>query len=449
MKITVVVLIFISVLFIGVSFANAAYSSHTSLSGGASLRTGYNTNVNRTSDDEKDRWESTANASLSLNHSTQGEKGGLSLSASHTVTYSARTEKFSWSDFTLFTNGWRNLSSRLSWDFSNRFVRTNDLWGDYSSSSSTRNSRDEEEDGPAFSDRNTNRKFWTNTFSTGLGYQYARNGSVSIGYGNRILEYDDSDVDNYTSHNASIGTSYQFTDQWNSSLSYSYTDANFDDTQDYTLHNAGFSVGYAHSVWNSFSAGINYAEKNFDTASFEIPEDDKNDYYTVSGNLGWTHAFSPTETLFMSAGPSYVSRDNENSKTAGNFNINYTSAFEHWSWFAGADGGLDDRSLNGDPDEDLSEYKRLAAGANFQLDENLSAGLGASFRDDEFLSTDNDDEETYNANASLHYRFMRWFYLSGRYMYTQVVSNDSDDEYVNHSFFVTLGASRELKRWIH
>ena len=65
------------------------------------------------------------------------------------------------------------------------------------------------------------------------------------------------------------------------------------------------------------------------------------------------------------------------------------------------------------------------------------------------MNSTKDDEETYNANASLHYRFMRWFYLSGRYVYTQVVSNDSDDEYVNHSFFIRLGASRELKRWIH
>ena len=163
--------------------------------------------------------------------------------------------------------------------------------------------------------RNANQKFWTNSFSTGLDFQYARHGSVNIGYGNRILEYDQSDGNNYKSHSVNIGTSYQFTDQWNSSLSYNYTDANYDssdnytdenfvDSEDYTTHDAGFNLGYSHSVWNSYSAGVNYNEKNYETESIEISDDNRNDYsdtrndwYTVSGNLGWTHAFSPTKTL--------------------------------------------------------------------------------------------------------------------------------------------------------
>ena len=302
--------------------------------------------------------------------------------------------------------------------------------------------------------------FWANSFSTGLGYQYARHGSVNARYGNRILKYDKSDGNNYKSHNASIGTSYQFTAQWNSSLTYSYldanfedsdnyTDANFDDSEDFTTHSAGFNLGYSHSVWNSYSAGVNYSEKNYDTDSIEVPVDDRNDYYTVSGNLGWTHAFSPTKTLSMSAGPSYVHRDKDDSRMSGNGNVNYTSAFENGSWFVGAFAGLDDRSLGGDADEDLSEYKRAMTGVSWQVAEDLSASLGASFRDDEFLTSTGNDEETYNANARLHYSFGRYFHLSGRYVYTQVVADNSEDEYVNHRFLITLGASKELKRWIH
>ena len=211
----------------------------------------------------------------------------------------------------------------------------------------------------------------------------------------------------------------------------------------------GFNLGYSYSVWNSYSAGVNYNEKNYETESIEISDDNRNDWYTVSGSLGWTHAFSPTKTLSMSAGPSYVHRDKDDSKTSGNGSVNYTSAFEKGSWFVGAFAGLDDRSLDGDADEDLSEYKRAATGVGWQVAKDLNASLGASFRDDEFLSSTKDDQETYNANASLSYSFMRWYSLSGRYVYTQVVADNSEDEYVNHSFFITLSASRELKRWIH
>ncbi len=246
MKKSLVAITFISVLFICVSLANAAYTSQTTLSGGTSLGASYQSNRNRTNDDERDRWDLTASASLSLSHVKQGEKGGLSFSTSHSFSYNFRTESTSWSDFTLNANGWRDLSSRLSWDFSDSFVRSNDQWGNYSSSSSTRPPNDEEDGEPTFSDRNANQRFWTNSFSTGLDYQYVRYGSVNIGYGNRILEYDQSDEDNYKSHSANIGTSYQFTDQWNSSLSYSYLDANYDESEDYTTHNAGFNLGYSH-----------------------------------------------------------------------------------------------------------------------------------------------------------------------------------------------------------
>ena len=340
MRKAVVAITFISVLFICVASANAAYTAYTTLSGGASLKASYDSNRNRTPDNEKDRKELTANGSLSLIHSREGEKGGFSLGTRQTFTYNFRTENSSFSDFNLFSHGWRDLSSRLGWNFSDRFVRSNDLWGDYSSSSYTRPPDNEEnaEDGPTFSDRNGSRKFWTNSFSTGLNYKYSRQGSVSIGYGNRILEYDQSDENNYKSHNLNGGTSYQFTDQWSSSLSYSYTDANYDKSEeDFTAHNAGFNLGYSHSVWNSYSAGANYNEKNYDTDSTENPRDDRNDYYTVGGNLGWTHAFSPTKTLSMSGGATHVNQgDSGRDKTSPNFNVNYTSLFENGSWFAGA-----------------------------------------------------------------------------------------------------------------
>ncbi len=39
------------------------------------------------------------------------------------------------------------------------------------------------------------------------------------------------------------------------------------------------------------------------------------------------------------------------------------------------------------------------------------------------------------------------FIVSGRYVYTQVNSDTNDRDYVDHRFFITLGASRELYRW--
>ncbi len=147
-----------------------------------------------------------------------------------------------------------------------------------------------------------------------------------MGYTNRILEYNESGLNNYRSDGASIGISQRFSRQWSSGLSYSYTDTKYDISEDSTSHAVGFNLGYTHSVRDSFSAGVNYFEKNYDIIDPETP-DARNDYYTVSGSLGWTHAFSPTKTLSMSGGPAYVHRTDEDNDTSQNFDIRYTQQF--------------------------------------------------------------------------------------------------------------------------
>jgi hypothetical protein len=80
----------------------------------------------------------------------------------------------------------------------------------------------------------------------------------------------------------------------------------------------------------------------------------------------------------------------------------------------------------------------------------VSASLGASIQNDTFLENPlAADETTYNAYGNISYRFWRWFYVSGRYFYTNVQSDRDADDSEEHRFFITLGASRELYRWIH
>ena len=460
MKKTIVAVLFISVLLPNYSSVRAA--AITTLSGGASLRGNYD--VTKRADDTTEDWRTYANIFLNLTHSRQAEKGGLSLRYATNYTYELKDGTSEWSDQRFNLNGWRDLSNRLRFNLSDTFIMTNDLWGEWLSPTATgisdeqpgedkENTTDDKADlgTPSFSEQIGQNKFWSNYFSTSLAYKYAKNGTGTLGYNNRILEYDDPGRDNYMYNEPWINLSYGFSPQWNTSLSYNYIDAQFDISKDFIIHDAGFNLNYVHSVQDTLFGSIKYYEKNYESIEISYVPIGRSDYYAVRGNLGWTHNFSPQKTLSMSAGPEYLNFENEDPYTTAYFDLNYTSQFENGSWFIRANGGFDDRNFDGrDLREGVSEYQRVSTGVRWQVAKNLSASLGANIRTDDFLENPlNSNEKTYNAFANLSYRFSRWFYVSGRYWY---IKNDAElniDNYDEHRFFITLGASKELYRWIH
>ena len=131
-------------------------------------------------------------------------------------------------------NAYRDLSERFRFNISDRFVKTDDLWGQYLSSPATGLADEQASDTsgettgdntaqaePTLSDRIGRDKFWTNYFSTSFAYEYAENSTVTLGYNNSILEYDESGKDNYKYNEPWVNMSYWFNPQWNTSLSYS------------------------------------------------------------------------------------------------------------------------------------------------------------------------------------------------------------------------------------
>ena len=474
MRKTIVAIFFLYVLLPDISSVKAATNATTILSGGVSLRANYN--IRKTEAETTDGWDAYASANLYLLHRRQAKNGDLSISYGQSFSYNFRTaeDSFADSDLLMNINTWRNLSSRLRFNLSDTLIRSIDWWADNLSSTATGIPDDPlDEDGedtiddntaqttPTFSSTIGRQKFWTNSFSTSLDYQTTRNSAVTLYYNNRILKYDEPDQNNYKYNRAGSNISYSFYRGWNTSLSYSYTDADFDITEDYIGHDVDFNLNYVHSLSlrDSISAGLDYHynEKNYDIPSADIPigpSDYKSSYYSVGANLGWTHAFSPRKRLSMSAGPTYLKRDDDTERISASFNINYTSQFENGSWFVGANGGFsdnfDETRYFDRADEGLSEYQSINTGVSWQVAKDLSASLGASIRNDSFLENPlASDEKTYLAFGNISYSFWRWFYVSGRYVYTNVQYDPDANDYQEHRFFITLGTSRELYRWIH
>ena len=451
MKRTVIemVILAVIVMLLQVSPVSAATSS---LKGGFSLGADYDSNVDRTSDDGDEQWQTTANIFIALD--TKGEKGSLSFKYAPTVKYNFRTEDNN-IDHRLNVSAYNDLSKHLKFHISDNFVKTDDLWGQYLSSTATgvedvqanvtgdTTSGNTAQSEPTLSDRIGREKFWQNNFATSIDYEYGKNSTASLGYNNRVLEYDESGNNNYKYHEPWVRVSYWFNPQWNTNFSYQYTNAEFDITQDSIAHSWGVGLNYVQSVQDTFSFGLQYLGKDYD----EIVPTGRSDYYTVGANFGWTHAFSPQKTLSLTVGPTYVDRESDDSTTTTSFTVNFKNSFENGSWFIEANGGYDDRSFDAE-NQGLSEYQQISGGINWQLTQDLSANLGAYFRRDNYVEESPEkDENEYNGTASLRYSFGRWYFISGRYVYNQVDADVNANDYADHRFYITLGFSKELNRW--
>jgi hypothetical protein len=454
MRKIIVAVIFSTLFPPAVSLVKAATAATTILSGGGSLRANYE--VKKTEDDTTDDWDSSANAFLEISHSRQGEKGFASISYRTNVSYDLKDGTAEFSDHLFRFNGRRKLSPHLQFSISDSFIFTNDLWGEKLSSTATGISEPDqagdeggtvpdtpETQEPTLSEKIGRDRFWSNNLSTHLAFQYSQRGSFTLGYGNSMLEYDDSQQNDFQRHTGAFHILQGLGPRWSSGLSFTYTDANFEEREDFVTHDVGVNLGYRHSVRDSFSGSINYAEKKYDTGG------NRNDNYIVSGNLGWVHGFSPQKTLYISGGPSYYHEDNGEDKLAPNISIDFTSNFEHGSWFLGARSGFSETSFQGYENADgISKYQLIQTGVSWQVAENITAGLGANIRNDSFEENPpKSDEMAYSAYGNITYRFWRWFYLSGRYYYVQVDSDMDTSDSEEHRFFITLGASGELYRW--
>jgi hypothetical protein len=434
---------------------NAAVNSVES---GASLGTNYDSNVNRTPDNEISQWETTLRGFIEL--SREGQKGSLHLQFIPTFKYTYRTAETDNSiDYALNFLASRKLSDRFQFNIINFFNHTDDL-GAENFTLSTTSSTNEEQDvltdtseensfrpDLTLSDRIGRQELTDNYLSTSLVYEYARNSLVTLGYDNRILKYDEPGNDNYMYNSPWTILSFWFNPQWNTSLAYKYTDAEFDLSEDFITHDLGFNLNFMFSKHDRVAATIEYFKKDY-----EILQEDfinqLSDFYAVYAQLGWRHYFSPHRTISISAGPIFLHINNENDdSTIPYFNIDYRRGFENGFWYIRAEGGLADRSFEA-ADEGLSEFLQLSEGIRLQVAKNVSANFSVYLRNDNLLETYTEyDEKTFNATADLTYEFARWYFLSALYGFNKLNSDIDSNDYVDHRFFITLGFSKEMYRW--
>jgi opacity protein-like surface antigen len=403
------------------------------LTGSISLREGYDSNIYRTQNNEISGWTTTITPALEL--SSQGEDDTVSIGYAPGFSYDHK-RKENEIDHRFFLRGDKDYSKDFHASLretyirsSNTFIESETLYIDGERLLREYNRRD---------------RLWTNTVVVQTDYEYAKESFFTLSYANHILEHlttTSLSSDDYMRHNPRAYLSYQINHMWGFAAFYSYIKGDFDVSEDLTSHNPGLRVNYRRTPLSTLFGS--YALR--DTSYTGILRED---YRIHDVSLGIDHEINPATNISLSVGYSRV--DMSVSKDEDDFNgsISLTKTTQRGSFNISGEGGLDESNFSG-ADNGLSWFSTAWGSIDYLLTETSNVDVFAGVRMEDYLDrTINNDEKAYYGGGGLSYNFARWFTLSLRYNYLQFEAEDPiRDDYVDHRFYVALGAAKELWRW--
>ena len=407
----------------------AVASSQKTFRGEIAVEHSYESNPDRVASDAESEHESRVAPRMTYTRDTR--LSSFSLLYAPSLVHSRRTEE---DRVDHLASAAYNIQARkrLEFDFSNTYRLA------YTSYTYTEEEIAEEE--IVLSDRRGRRRYWTNSASASMNYEYGPQSFFNTGYNNRILRNKDAAYTDYVRHSPFVSVSHRISHQWRIMTGYTFTRGNFDGADDITTHSGNVSVHYSLSPHTSIFSRLGYIHNEY--------EQSQRDYEVYTAAVGVNRQMSPLRSIDIETGASLVKRDLVSDTRALFLRASLDSQIKRGSWRVYGESGIDQRYYAGIDEEGLSRYWLAGVRINRTLTENVSASTGVYRRDDEYLErSDMEKEKRIRADARITYSFARWHRLTAGYSYTDLDADRKPDSYENHRVFIRLTAGRDLLKW--
>jgi opacity protein-like surface antigen len=321
---------------------------------------------------------------------------------------------------------WQNMAEHLRFDLTDTYLKTEEPIEET-----------EEVEGV----RETRNTYERNTGSASLRYQFGPEDTIALGYRNNLLENEDPTLDDGTIQTPFCSITYWPNVKNGLEFNYEFAKAVFwrdDDSlagDDYQGHATGLKYIHRFTPHTSGSISYDFTNRNFEGLTDE-------DYKVHEGFVSFEHTFSPG--LFVSIGGGYFIQQIEISddETGYSYDVSLVKRFERGSFTIGGRGGWDEAYL----EAERGGFIRFWS-ANTRLDyrimEPLSVYGGISYRQDK----DPADREwkTWRGNCGLRWPFLRWFSLSLDYSYAERDDDVDTEDYRVNRVMLLLTASKPEK----
>ena len=413
--------------------SEAANARVSSITGSISIREGYDSNIDRTENNEVSGWTTTISPALQLN--SQGEFGTVSIGYSPGFSYDHKLKENE-IDHRFYLNGVRDLSKKSRASLRETYIRSSNTFIE----SETLNIDGER----LIREYNRTDRLETNTVSVQTDYEYALESLFTLSYANHILNHlTDTTLnrDDYMRHNPAATLSHRINHKWSIEAFYSYIKGNFDVSEDITSHNPGLRINYLRTPLSTLFGSYTLRDTSYEGTQRE-------DYRIHDIALGVDHEINSESSFTLSLGYSRVDRSVSQDEEDFNGSFSLTKETKRGSLRLLARGGFDESQFSGDK-QGLSLYSTARGSFDYQLTEKSKVDVFAGIRIDDYSeSAIDNDEKAFFGGGGLSVAFARWFTISFRYNYLQLEADDpARDDYVDHRVYVSLAAAKELWRW--
>lgn len=413
-------------------FSDGANARVSSLTGSISIREGYDSNIDRTQNNEISGMTTTISPTLQLN--SQGEYDTVSIGYSPGFSFDHKTDE-NHVDHHFYLSGNRNFTKLLQGSLRETFIQSEDTYIE-SETLQLEGIR-------LIREYNRKDRLWTNTLSMQMAYEYAMGSIFTMSYANHILHHLTSTTgnDDYIRHNPLASLSYQINHQWDFEVFYGYIKGDFDVSDDLTTHNPGIRLNYHHTPASNLYGTYVLRDTNYSGNQRE-------DYRIHDVSLGIDHEINPETKVTLSVGATRVDRSIANNENGFNASVNLTKSTKKGSFNITGKSGFDESNFSGE-DKGLSRYWSTRCSFAYQLTEQNNLDVFAGVRDDDYKqSIIGNDEKTYYGGGSLSFAFARWYTVSLGYNYLRFETDDpTRDDYVDHRIYLAFAAAKELWRW--
>ena len=291
--------------------------------------------------------------------------------------------------------------------------------------------------------RHTRYTYERNIAEAALQYRFGPEDSLNIGYRHELLENKDPSLDDTTEHGPYGGVTYWFNKHNGMDLNYRYTKASFERNDgnpsgdDFDGHDVDLRYLYRWNQRTRAHIGYGYTSRDFEDESRE-------DRTVHAGSVGVTHRFSPLTSLSLDVG--YYKPEGHGTDDEGHLSYGATlnKTLERGSLSLSARSGWDEDYLDAEDQRGYTRYWSVGGDVNYALLKNLTAYAGASYRENTYHLTD-DEDETFRGRGGLRMGFLRWYSLSLEYAYLNRRSDDPGDEYVDNRIMLIFSASRPFR----
>jgi len=337
---------------------------------------------------------------------------------------------------------WQKIGRHLTFELTDTYIKSNDFLADIDQFPVTQRVA------------NTLSAYQRNNARAALDFQFGPKNHFVVGYIYNILDNDDPSLEDAREQGPFAALSYWFTQKDGLDLSYENVRYVYDQPDYYTnwrdLDAHNMRGAYVHQFGVRTGGSLYYGLSIRKSIDFPIQ------YEIHDVGAGFDHSFSPSTSLALVLGYYKPTGDTSLPGTPAlepgvTSLIQFTKGFRRGSVSLGARSGWDDGLLEVIP-RGFTKFGGAFARVEYTPVENVNVFANGTYRQNRYANEEIDillnqatKDETYRGRCGVNWRFYRWFSLGLFYDYTNRISPDPNDEFVDNRIGLTLTAGKPFK----